>query len=436
LGETSCFRGSKPFWPRCFERIKERNNMKTRLLIGLLAGFTLTLQSGPVRPIVSSQFNTSAPVPNGPPIDPPARKGQWFFNVTNNAETASTWEFHDSDDALSIRGVVVAIAWGSNSPVVGYTNISGFTVLATVSNNPASGPMMPGLAATNAHFEQQLTPQPYYHETMWRTKIASEFAAAQAGPGGPPRVGPAPAVFGMTPPYFQDPFAGNQYLIEAQNETHAAWYCYSVSDPANPGNPPGAYYVPAWDLGDIPPGQTAQVLMIFQIKTYGGAPTEMPLSDLRHSVIRASYNQGMDVFYNRSESLKMSEWLDYLLVDGGTLIYVPPDPPNSYEPIPYAARSDVSVFFNSAPPGQIPSLQITPLYHQGLLNAIKLDWPAFDVNPVVLQYCDDLAAGKWTAVPASLLPPPLIPGPMSWTDNGSVILPPLNSPRFYRLLFP
>jgi len=406
--------------------------MKTTL--SLVFGFcgALMVFAGPVRPIVSSQFSQMAPVANGPMLDPFASKGQWFVNVTNGLELANSWEFHDSDDPLSIRGHVISILWGT--PAGGSTNIAGFTILATVSNNPAAGPVLP--LATNSHLEVQSPPQPYYHGAMWNTHLATEFAAAQAGPGGPSWVGPAPYVPGMSPPYYLDPFAGNQYLIEAQNETHAAWYCYSAPDPNNPVNPPGAYYVPAWELGDLPPGTTAQVVMDFRIKTYGGAPAEMPVTDLRHSVIRASYNIGHDVLYNRSDSLKISHWLDYLLIDGGNLIYVPPDPPERLEPIPYASWSDVSVFFNSAGPGQVPVLQITPIFSGQTLSAVQLSWPVFDVRPMVLQYCDNLASNKWNNVPVSFVPPPLIPGPMGWADNGSVILPPLQSPRFYRLRIP
>lgn len=407
--------------------------MKSKLLLPVIFCGALCSTAGPVRPIVSSQFNITAPVHNGPMIDPPATKGQWFVNVTNGVESANSWEFHDSDNTLSIEGHVVSILWGTTNSVVGYTNIAGFTILATVSNTAVATPL-PAMS-TNSHLEVQIPPQPYYHETMRNTHLATEFAAVQAGPGGPAWVGAAPYVPGMSPPYYLDPHAGNQYVIEAQNETHAAWYCYSAPDPGNPANPPGAYYVPAWALGEIPPGTTAQVQMDFRIKTYSGTPTEMPLTDLRHGVIRASFTQGMDVLYNRSESLKISHWLDYLLIDGGNLIYSPPDP-EIEEPITVTNASDVSVFFDSAAPGQVPSLQITPIFNGQTLSAVQLSWPVFDVKPVVLQYCDDLALNQWNIVPVNFVPPPLIPGPGAWVDNGSVIVPVLPSQRFYRLLIP
>jgi hypothetical protein len=78
------------------------------------------------------------------------------------------------------------------------------------------------------------------------------------------------------------------------------------------------------------------------------------------------------VLYNRSDSLKISQWLDYLLIDGGNLIYVPPDPEHP-EPIPFASWSDVSVFFNSAAPGVVPVLQITPVFSGGVFTARAIE---------------------------------------------------------------
>jgi len=93
-------------------------------------------------------------------------------------------------------------------------------------------------------------------------------------------------------------------------------------------------------MGDIKPGATYTVMMSFQV-TGGG----MPVSDYRHSVIRASQQMGMDIFYNRHPSLKISHWLDTLLVDYGFFIGAPPGP--YQEPPPeYIYASDVSVFFD------------------------------------------------------------------------------------------
>jgi hypothetical protein len=404
------------------------------LTASLVAGLVLAglngAFAGPVRPIISSQLSQQAPAPNGPPPDPTAQQGQWFINVMNGSESANSWELHDSDDSLSIHGKVVAIQWGLGVPVAGYTNIAGFSILVTVSNNLSPATLVSG-GSTNSHAEVQLAPQPRFLGMMWRARIAAEFAVAQAGPGGPPFVGMAPNVSGMTPPYYLDPGSAGQYVIEAQNETLAAWYCFQVPVPPNPA---GAYYVPAWELGDIPPGGSAQVLMHFLIKTYGGVPTEMPYTDLRHGVVRYSYLNGGDVLYNRSESLKISHWIDLMLVDAGNLITSIPYP--GQEPVEYVYASDVSVFFDSAGPADRPVLSITPVFSNQTLSAIQLRWMANDAGPFVLQYCDNLASNNWTPVSLNLSLPPMIPGPMIWTDDGTMILPPLTSPRFYRLFMP
>ena len=78
----------------------------------------------------------------------------------------------------------------------------------------------------------------------------------------------------------------------------------------------------------------------------------MPYTDLRHSVIRYSYMNDADVLYNRSESLKISHWIDYFLVDAGTLIHSVPYP--GQDPVEYISASDVSVFFDSAGPTDRP----------------------------------------------------------------------------------
>lgn len=408
-----------------------RSRINTSLLTGLLlAGITASF-AGPVRPVVSGQFSQPALAPNGPPPDPSAQQGQWFVNVTNGFESANSWELHDSDDSLCIRGYVVNILWGSISG--GSTNIAGFTILATVSNAlvlaaPAAA------AATNSHFEVQVPPQPQFLGWMRNTRLVAEFAVAETGPGGPPFVGIAPSMPGLGPPYYYDPQAGSQYTIEAQNEGFAAWYCFQAPQPPYPNNPPGAYYVPAWQLGDVPPGGTAQVLMDFRIKAYGGGPAEMPSSDIRHSVIRHSFMNASDVLYNRGESLKISEWIDLILVDSGSLIHS--IPAEGQEPIEYIYASDASVFFDTAGPADLPLLNITPIFTSGSLSAIQLNWIAYDAGPFILQYCDDLASNNWTLVPLNLPLPPVIPGLMMAVDNGTAPFPPLSSSRYYRLFLP
>lgn len=89
----------------------------------------------------------------------------------------------------------------------------------------------------------------------------------------------------------------------------------------------------------------------------------MPSSDYRHGVIRYSYTNQGDIFYARHPSLKVSHWLDTLLVDYGAGNITAP--PGTYEPEPvpkYTYASDVSVFFDpeadfgDAPDPTLPTL--------------------------------------------------------------------------------
>jgi hypothetical protein len=297
--------------------------------------------------------------------------------------------------------------------------------------SPASLPAGP---ATNSHSEIQMPPQPRCWGPMLGARIAAEFAVAEAGPTAPPLVGIAPNPPNMSPPYYYDPRSQGQYVIEAQNEDLAAWYCFLGPDPQNPANPAGAYYVPAWELGDITQGGSAQVVMHFVIKAYGGGPAEMPATDIRHGVLRHSLMNGSDVLYARDESLKISHWIDLILVDYGWVIQSVPG--EGEEPAEYIYASDVSVFFNTVAPADRPVLNVTPVFNNQTLSAIQLNWMANDAGPYLLQYCDDLASNLWLPVSATLPLPPIIPGPMVWTDDGTLLLPPLNSPRFYRLFMP
>jgi len=371
-----------------------------------------------------------------------ALQGQWFVDYFSGEETVRAWEFHDEQDAFSIEGHVINIMWGTGVFAVGYTNILGFTIEATVMNNLTPESFAAGIAS-NSHFEVQMPPQPLYSETMWQTRIATEFAVAEAGPGGPPWVGVAPNTFQMRPPYYLDPGSGNQYCIEAQNESLVAWYCFEQPLPENPNNPPGAYYVPAWELGDIPPGGSLTIQMYLMIKAYGGGYAEMPVTDIRHSVLRYSLQQNADVLYNRGDSLKISHWIDLLLVDGGQTIYSVWPPwlleelqTNNVE---YVSASDASVFFDTTWPGEKAVLEITPITTNQSPDAIQLDWTALDVIDYHIQYTDQLSTNTiWTTIFPGLGFPAVIPSPMQWIDDGTVIaLPVWNQPqRFYRLVEP
>jgi hypothetical protein len=286
--------------------------------------------AGPERPVRSSTFAVKSP--SGPMWDTWAAQGQWFLNPLNGMTNAMPWEFHDDDPfqvkGFSIQGVVQSITF-DGTPA---SNIVAFTVQATVINN--LGMITQQMSSSNSHNEVQspLLPYPSYSGTMEDTRIVAEFAVASMAmlPSG-------------TVPYYNDPVSPppNGYFIEAVNEHELAWYCWAPNDPQ--GRQVGNFQVPTWKLGTIKPGASASVQMLFQIS--GGV---MPITDYRHSVIRYSQMNQADIFYARHPSLKISHWLDTLLVDNyGGLGWIMA-PPGQYKPEPpeYEYASDVSVFFD------------------------------------------------------------------------------------------
>ena len=185
----------------------------------------------------------------------------------------------------------------------------------------------------------------------------------------------------------------------------------------------------------IPPGGTGTAMMSFIVTGPG-----MPISDYRHSVIRYSHWYGGDLLYNRHPSLKISHWLDTLLIDNGYDISTPPPPWwEEGDEVRYVYASDASVFFSTTLPGEMAELQITPVATNQSPDAIQLDWVALDAINYEIQYCDTLSSNTWTLVPGSGGIPGTIPSPMQWVDDGLVItnLPVWQQPhRFYRLVEP
>lgn len=191
----------------------------------------------------------------------------------------------------------------------------------------------------------------------------------------------------------------------------------------------------AWNLGDIPPGLSAHMLMSFQVSSLGGGVTGMPPTDPRHSCLRHSLMNGSDVFYNRGDSLKISHWIDNLLVDVGSVI-LNPDPEYEEE---YLTASDVSVFFNTRAPGEKSMLHLSRVLTNGALDKIRLTWNALDVIPYQVEYSHALASNDWAQVPGVSLFPPVVPTVLQWEDDGTVLtnLPVQTQPhRFYRLVSP
>ena len=275
--------------------------------------------AGPERPVRSTTFAMTSPC--GPLWDPMAAQGQWFMDPVSGSTHPKTWEFHDDDDTLSIKGVVQTITYGP----MPMSNIVAFTVLATVKNNLPS--LHQQTSSSNSHNEVQSPPYAAYSGMMQGTRIVAEFAVANM------TLLPSGQI-----PYYTDPVSGGAYFIEAVNEDELAWYCWS---PGILQLPPGNFQVPSWTLGNIPPGGSKQVTMAFTVTGPG-----MPMTDYRYGVIRFSKINQADIFYARHPSLKISHWLDTLLVDYAGYIGAPP---GKYEPEPppeYIYASDVSVFFD------------------------------------------------------------------------------------------
>ena len=254
----------------------------------------------------------------GPPVDPTAAQGQWFVD-TNGVETVRTNEFHDETagglGANAITGYVdnVVYAIGPGTPILG------FSIQATIHNDTTVE--IGWAAGSNSHGElrPRIDELPYVGPLV-DVKLAAEFAIGDTNrlplafnyPVGPYREGGTP-------------------FIEAINEDQWGWYCWNPADPDPEHKPAGGYFVPTWDFGTIPQGQSATRQLTFVVVPPGLQPT-----DPRYVAIVASYNATNDILLNRSQSLKISTWIDDIALDLGAQMEEPPP----------LRLSDVSVFHN------------------------------------------------------------------------------------------
>lgn len=265
------------------------------------------------------------PVPSwtGPVQDPHAMRGQWFQDYRTGVEDFRTHEFYDNlmgygggfSGASAIYGKV------SNVQFAG-PNIIGFTIEATITNDtPGEGPWADG---SNSHGEWLSTPDQYFG-TLYDTKLTAEFAITDLG---------------NLPPVWNAPYRNTDPYIIGLDEDQAGWYCWT---PGNPAEllPTGNYYVPTWDFGTIPVGQTASRTMNFAVSGPGMTP-----ADIRYGAIMTSWQalwgQG-DVFMNRTTDLKIGDWIDDIAIDSG--VASPHEMP--------LRDGDVSVFHNIPEPATL-----------------------------------------------------------------------------------
>jgi len=255
---------------------------------------------------------------SGPAIDPAAIKGQWFLDYASGAETNRTHEFYDniSGDSMganAITGYVSSITFmaGPGTPILA------FSIQATVWNDTTL--LVTYLDGTNSHGETLSYKELPYVGDMLDVKLTASFAIT--GTNNLPLL------------WAWRPYRDRQPYIEATNEDQAAWYCWSPDDPDPLHQPKGNYFVPTWDFGTIPQGQSATRQLDFIVQGGGILPGG---GDPRYTVIFQSFVQQSDVLLNRTTSLKISTWIDEISADNGI-----PYP----EEEPYSG-SDVSVFHN------------------------------------------------------------------------------------------
>ena len=245
---------------------------------------------------------TKPPVvgPNtGPDNDPAAAQGQWFIPrqsplpVAPNriGTTVSTWEFHD--DSVPQGGGWMGFKAIQSAGVLYYDRDSGagyntgadgvldtFGIVIQVTNDcPAVNPRSAG---GNLHQEQRLTHQQWTCN-MRDVRVTAEFAL-DINNGFP--------INAANPPYVPVPAGGIVY--QAVNHSELAWYCENNDPNAN-------FWVPAWKLDDIDHDLSASVEMQFYVGNTGLLGLGLPL--------RTWLDGTGDKFYNRTVSLKISDWV-------------------------------------------------------------------------------------------------------------------------------
>lgn len=262
----------------------------------------------------------------GPPQDASATQGQWFVaNGAGQTPFSRSHEFHDnvqgfgggSTNHLAIQGNVTVINGGNWLPGQA---VNSFTVRATVTNDT---PTWAGIWAggANSHSEGR-TPMPGdpYVGDLKNSWLTVEFALADLG----------------LQPAWSNPYTPQVPEIVAMNEDGRAWYCYST-DPVNPGN----YFVPAWDFGTIAVNQSVFRDLSFVVNGPGILP-----GDLRYNALT---DFGQDILMNRTEDLKIGDWVDVPAVDTGAPYPIP------------AARSGNASLFHIPEPSTISLLGLLGL---------------------------------------------------------------------------
>ena len=193
----------------------------------------------------------------------------------------------------------------------------------------------------NSHGESR-GGQQYYVGCMYGVKLTASFAIDE-----------------FTPPPFPGagPYRDRRPYIVATNHDGLAWYCWTPDNPDPYKVPWGDYYVPTWDVGDIPVWVTVEGRPLCKFKIMerdaGGQliPATLPPWDPRWVAIDTSYRYKKDLLLNRTRSLKVSNWIDEIRLD-----------PGSPYPTPPSRSSDCSVFHLTRDWGDAPGDWFYPRY--------------------------------------------------------------------------
>jgi len=296
----------------------------TLLIAALSIAAPILLQAAPSLSITEPPVSSSSM--DGPMLDPWSTNGQWFVSL-DGVKEFRTHEFYDNlydhggDDPHVIDGRVASVQFGGGG-IPGIDPIIKFTIAATIENNT---PRCYGQESnsSNSHNESRPAGTDRYIGTLLDTKLTVEFAIAEADL--------LPQAF--TGPY-QNPWPPS--FIIAENEDQLAWYCWNEQDPTQ-GDEPGNFYVPTWDFGNIAVNDRVTKVLNFTVDP------PMDLTDPRYAAIYNAHIEEVDIFANRTPSLKISTWIDGIGVDSG-------DP----YPDDVLRSSDVSVFHNIVEPVEPP----------------------------------------------------------------------------------
>ncbi len=201
--------------------------------------------------------------------------------------------------------------------------ITSFTVRASVTNDLYDWTTkMTGTDGTNDHDQSAGYIVGQKSEHMRNVRLATSFADDG-------QLGNLPD----TPPFGQE---ANIYGIDHE---WLGWFCHHWGELPPLGN----YWVPAWEFtgssavtcsGGTPdvilPGETHSRYMMF------GCHRPIRAGEPEYDAIMLSYVEGVELFINRTKSLKVSNYTDQLSIDFGVPF---PEYPPVYD-------SDVSVFYD------------------------------------------------------------------------------------------